>query len=85
MIVTVEVTGGAYEGIVWTGQLGDAPVTILVPEGIVSDRTTREASWIRDDIAAAYAGGDCRSYVLSSVRWSITVSAVEVLSGGVIA
>lgn len=45
------ITGGAYTGVTWTGQIADVPATIIVPEGIVSAREPggRQDAWARCD------------------------------------
>lgn len=74
MIVTVTILGGDYAGMVWTGDLADAPVTLLIPEGIVSARTTEEAARQRVAIRAALADHD--SIGISAVRWALIVERV---------
>lgn len=51
---TVTVTDGRYAGCTWSGDsLRDCPVTILIPEGIVSARTAEEADRVRGAIECA--------------------------------
>lgn len=54
--VKIIVIGGIYEGASYEGPLADAPVTVLVPEGIVSARTTEEAERMRAVIARSLSG-----------------------------
>jgi hypothetical protein len=70
MNVIIRITGGSYEGKSWTGALAAAPVTFLVPEGIVSARTTAEADRVRNSIANALATND--RVTMTAVGWSIS-------------
>ena len=69
MLVTITITAGIYEGRSYTGPLTDAPITILVPEGIVSDRTTREAERMRSAIEHALQKQAAVS--ISSTAWTV--------------
>jgi hypothetical protein len=70
-LVTITVLGGAYAGLTWTGDLADAPVTMLIPEGVVSARTIEEANRLRADIGALLATRQCVE--IGAVRWALRV------------
>lgn len=71
MNVKIKITGGDYAGLgAYDGDLAEAPVTTLCPEGIVSARTTEEAQRIREVIAKTLETH--KSVVLTSLRWEIT-------------
>jgi len=69
------VTGGAYEGSTWTGQIADVPTTIIVPEGIVSARTNDEAGRLRATVAD-WADGADPVLELSAANWAWRVERV---------
>lgn len=69
--VTITILGGTYAGQTWTGDLANAPVTMLIPEGIVSARTTEEAARQRTAIRAALEQRD--AVEISAVRWALRV------------
>lgn len=76
MQVKITITGGTYAGLgTYEGDLSAAPVTTLVPEGIVSARTTEEANRVRDAIARTLAIHP--RMTMSSVGWSIAAERVE--------
>lgn len=70
------VTGGAYEGVTWTGQIADVPTTVIVPEGIVSARTNEEAARLRS-VVARWSEGNDAALDMSAVRWAWRVERVE--------
>lgn len=56
---------------VWEGDLAEAPVTTIIPEGIVSARTTEEATRLRASIRR-----DLETHAaveISSMRWHLRV------------
>jgi len=69
--VVITVLGGAYAGLTWTGDLAAAPVTMLIPEGIVSARTTEEAARQRAAIRLALDGHD--AVTVTAIRWALWV------------
>jgi hypothetical protein len=69
--VTVTVVGGDYTGLTWTGDLADAPITLLIPEGIVSARTTEEAARQRTAIRAALDGHVVVK--VTAIRWALLI------------
>lgn len=76
MKVLISVTGGAYEGGGrYEGELSGAPVTTLVPEGIVSARTTAEAERVRGAIARTLATESRMR--MSSTSWEITAERLD--------
>lgn len=75
MQVSINVTGGVYAGASYEGALAHAPVTVLVPEGIVSARTTAEAQRVRDSIARTLETHE--RVRMSSTSWEIIAQRVE--------
>ena len=67
--VRIDVLGGDYTGCSWTGDLDDAPTTILIPEGIVSDRTVREAANMHDAIERSLEKRE--AIEIAAVNWCI--------------
>jgi len=67
--VKIVVTGGAYSGTEFVGSLSEAPVTVLVPEGIVSARTSEEAEKIRRAIWLALESND--RVTIGAASWGI--------------
>lgn len=74
MQITITVTGGNYSGTTYTGALHAAPVTALIPEGIVSTRTFEEAARVREVIARALETHD--AVELTAVGWAIRAERV---------
>lgn len=72
--VEISVIGGDYAANTWTGELACAPVMVLVPEGIVSDRTTLEAGRIRDRVTTLLESHDV--IVIRAVKWAVRFKAV---------
>ena len=70
------VTGGAYEGVSWTGQIAQVPTTVIVPEGIVSARTTDDANRLRSTVLR-WAKGNDPVLELSAVNWAWRVERVN--------
>lgn len=75
MMVNIRVTGGDYEGAEYPGELAVAPVTALVPEGIVSARTIEAATRVRESLREMLT--DHRRSVIGAVNWQITATRVE--------
>jgi hypothetical protein len=71
--VRIDVTGGPYAGSSYEGPLADAPVTVLVPEGIVSARTIEQASVLRTDIAETLSTHQ-RMTISAGCAWSLLIS-----------
>ncbi len=71
MNVRITVTGGDYMGRSYEGPLADAPVTILVPEGIVSARTTTESTRVRSAIARTLETE--QRMTMGSAQWHLTI------------
>ena len=73
MIVTIKILGGAYADVpAWTGHLFDAPVTYLIPEGIVSARTSGAAVRMRHDVAALLDTHD--RVEVGAAGWAIRIT-----------
>lgn len=75
MNVRITVTEGPYHGTSYSGPLSDAPVTVLVPEGIDSRRTELQANEIRADVASELATR--ARVVIATTSWRIEVERLD--------
>lgn len=73
--VRITVIGGIYTGASYEGPLADAPVTVLVPEGLVSARTTDEAARVRASIERALSSNDAAE--IGATTWRIRAIRAE--------
>ncbi len=72
--VTIKIIGGTYSGNTWSGHLHDAPVTMLIPEGIVSARTTEAAKRMRAAVAEQLDRDD--RVEINAVGWAVRVERI---------
>jgi hypothetical protein len=72
--VKILVTSGAYKGASFEGDLAEAPVTVLVPDGIISVRTSAEAETIRDSLHRHLV--TTSRVTIGAANWSISAELV---------
>ena len=74
MNVAIRTTGGPYASPTpWIGPLADAPVTAIIPEGIVSGRTDEEARELRAAIGEILLNPKIDRVVITAIGWQIVV------------
>lgn len=61
--------------VTWEGLLREAPVTALVPDGIVSRRTMDDAARLRGYAEDALAGHP--ELRVSATRWTLTIERIQ--------
>lgn len=80
MLIRITVVDGRFSSAPsWVGELGDAPVTYLCPEGVVNDRTTARAAGYRGQISDLIAQHPIIEIGSGTgEEWGIRVERVEV-------
>lgn len=77
MLVTISVTGGAFDGASYIGDLGSAPASILVP-----DASATNAKVEAERVRAIFTGflENNPAIVLTSPKWALCVERLDLAS-----